>query len=120
MRSGSFTRNWLGSEPSRNAGVSSGGRAGLRGGWALGGCGPRGAGCRVRGSTGDAVLTMSDLAPGLVLGENVKLGEDVVLGAHVVIHDGVEVGDGCTIQDGVVLGKTPVLAPTSSASRDRL
>jgi UDP-2-acetamido-3-amino-2,3-dideoxy-glucuronate N-acetyltransferase len=53
-----------------------------------------------------------------MLGDGAKLGQDVTLGAHVVIHDGVEVGDGCTIQDLAVLGKPPVLAPTSTASRE--
>jgi UDP-2-acetamido-3-amino-2,3-dideoxy-glucuronate N-acetyltransferase len=64
------------------------------------------------------VLTPSDRAPGLVLGEQVDLGEGVTIGANVVIHDVVEVGDGCTIQDGAVLGKQPVLAATSSARRE--
>jgi UDP-2-acetamido-3-amino-2,3-dideoxy-glucuronate N-acetyltransferase len=64
------------------------------------------------------VLSPSDRAPGLILGDGAKLGQDVTLGAHVVIHDGVEVGDGCTIQDLAVLGKPPVLAPTSTASRE--
>jgi acetyltransferase-like isoleucine patch superfamily enzyme len=47
----------------------------------------------------------------------VKLGDEVAIGANVVIHDGVEIGDRCSIEDGAVLGKSPVLAPTSSASR---
>ena len=41
-----------------------------------------------------------------------------MLGANVVIHSRVEIGDGCVIQDGAVLGKEPVLAATSSASRE--
>jgi acetyltransferase-like isoleucine patch superfamily enzyme len=52
-----------------------------------------------------------------VLGKGVTFGADVTLGANVVIHADVEVGDGCSIQDGAVLGKVPVLAATSSASR---
>ena len=64
------------------------------------------------------MLSPSDRAPGLILGDGVKLGQELTLGAHVVIHDDVEVGDGCTIQDLAVLGKPPVLAPTSTASRE--
>jgi acetyltransferase-like isoleucine patch superfamily enzyme len=64
------------------------------------------------------VLTPSDRAPGLVLGDDVVLPADVTLGANVVVHDGVIVGGGCNIQDGAVLGKHPLLAPTSSASRE--
>jgi acetyltransferase-like isoleucine patch superfamily enzyme len=60
----------------------------------------------------------SDLAPGLVLGEDVSLGEGVRIGAHVVIHPGTVVGDGCEIQDGAVLGKPPKLARHSSAKGD--
>jgi UDP-2-acetamido-3-amino-2,3-dideoxy-glucuronate N-acetyltransferase len=63
------------------------------------------------------VLTPSDRAPGLILGDGVELGEGVSFGAHVVVHDNVVIGEGCTIQDGAVLGKQPVLAPSSSASR---
>ena len=62
----------------------------------------------------------SERAPNLVLGRDVIFGERVVLGANVVIHDGVEIGDDCTIQDFALIGKTPVLAPSSSASREPL
>ena len=62
-------------------------------------------------------MQLSDLAPGLVLGERVHLGEGVRLGAHVVIHDDTVIGDRCEIQDGVVLGKPPKLARHSTASR---
>jgi UDP-2-acetamido-3-amino-2,3-dideoxy-glucuronate N-acetyltransferase len=55
----------------------------------------------------------SPLAPGLMLGEDVRVGEGVSFGTHVVIHDGVIVGDGCTIEDGAVLGKPPRLGPNS-------
>jgi acetyltransferase-like isoleucine patch superfamily enzyme len=60
----------------------------------------------------------SDLAPGLVLGDDVSLGEGVRIGAHVVIHDGTVVGDGVEIQDGAVLGKPPKLAKHSTARGD--
>ena len=63
-------------------------------------------------------MRLSDLAPGLVLGDGVQIGDDVRLGAHVVIHPGTVIGDGCEIQDGAVLGKPPKLARHSSASRD--
>ena len=63
-------------------------------------------------------MQLSDLAPGLVLGDGVQLGEGVRLGAHVVIHDGTVIGDGCEVQDGAVLGKPPKLARHSTASRE--
>jgi acetyltransferase-like isoleucine patch superfamily enzyme len=53
-----------------------------------------------------------------VVGEGVRFGAEVAIGANVVIYPGVEIGDGCLIQDAAVLGKSPVLAATSSASRD--
>ena len=62
-------------------------------------------------------MQLSDLAPGLVLGDGVQLGEGVRLGAHVVIHDGTVIGNRCEIQDGAVLGKPPKLARHSTASR---
>ena len=58
---------------------------------------------------------MSERAPGLVLGENVKIGDGVSFGAHVVVHDGTVIGDGCVIEDHAVLGKRPRLARGSSA-----
>lgn len=58
---------------------------------------------------------MSERAPGLVLGENVRVGENVTFGAHVVVHDGTIIGDGCLIEDHAVLGKRPRLARGSSA-----
>jgi UDP-2-acetamido-3-amino-2,3-dideoxy-glucuronate N-acetyltransferase len=60
-------------------------------------------------------LRPSSLAPGLMLGRDVRLGERLTLGAHVVIHDGVSVGDDCTIQDGAILGKDPRLGRHSTA-----
>lgn len=61
---------------------------------------------------------MSERAPGLVLGENVRIGENVTFGAHVVVHDGTIIGDGCLIEDHAVLGKRPRLARGSSAKGD--
>lgn len=62
-------------------------------------------------------MQLSDLAPGLVLGDGVSIGDDVRIGAHVVIHDNTVIGDRCEIQDGAVLGKSPKLARHSTASR---
>jgi len=62
-------------------------------------------------------MELSDLAPGLVLGEGVQLGENVRFGAHVVVHPGTVIGDDCEIQDGAVLGKPPKLARHSTAPR---
>src|ERR1700691_2057224 len=50
---------------------------------------------------------MSERAPGLVLGENVKIGQGVTFGAHVVVHDDTVIGDGCLIEDHAVLGTRP-------------
>jgi len=61
---------------------------------------------------------MSERAPGLVLGENVRIGEDVTFGAHVVVHAGTVIGAGCVIEDHAVLGKRPRLARGSSAQGD--
>jgi acetyltransferase-like isoleucine patch superfamily enzyme len=46
-----------------------------------------------------AALQPSDLAPGLLLGADVKIGPDVLVGGHVVIHAGVEIGAGARIGD---------------------
>jgi acetyltransferase-like isoleucine patch superfamily enzyme len=47
----------------------------------------------------DPALKPSDLAPGLLLGDNVLLGEGTQLGAYVVIHAGVSIGAGARIGD---------------------
>lgn len=44
-------------------------------------------------------LRRSDLAPGLLLGDDVEVGEGARLGGHVVIHDGVRIGAGARIGD---------------------
>jgi acetyltransferase-like isoleucine patch superfamily enzyme len=62
-----------------------------------------------------SALKPSDLAPGLMLGRDVRLGEDVALGAGVVIHSGSVVADRCEIQDGAVLGKHPRLGRLSTS-----
>jgi acetyltransferase-like isoleucine patch superfamily enzyme len=60
----------------------------------------------------------SDVAPGLLLGEDVQIGDGVRFGAYVVVHSGTVLGDGCEIQDGAILGKAPKLARHSSARRE--
>lgn len=59
----------------------------------------------------------SELAPGLLLGDDVEIGEGVRFGAYVVVHAGTVLGDGCEVQDGAILGKPPKLARHSSAPR---
>lgn len=44
-------------------------------------------------------LAPSDLAPGLLIGDEVLLGEGVRLGGHVVIHSGARIGAGARIGD---------------------
>jgi acetyltransferase-like isoleucine patch superfamily enzyme len=46
-----------------------------------------------------AALSPSDLAPGLLLGEDVEIGDGVLLGGHVVIYSGVEIGPGARVGD---------------------
>ncbi|HEX5593999.1 MAG TPA: DapH/DapD/GlmU-related protein [Solirubrobacterales bacterium] len=56
-------------------------------------------------------LQASDLAPGLLLGPDVKIGEGVLLGGHVVIHAGVEIGDGARIGDHAQLRDRARIGP---------
>jgi UDP-2-acetamido-3-amino-2,3-dideoxy-glucuronate N-acetyltransferase len=44
-------------------------------------------------------LRPSDLAPGLLLGDDVEFGEGVRIGGYVVIHARARIGDGCLIGD---------------------
>lgn len=89
-------------------------------------------------TTTAASLTPSDLAPGLLMGDNVAVGDGcdlgiravihdnvtlgagVTLGANVVIHPGTIVGDECRIADNVVLGKPVFLSKASTAKRGEL
>jgi acetyltransferase-like isoleucine patch superfamily enzyme len=66
------------------------------------------------------VLRPSDLAPGLLLGDDVMLPAGTEIGAHVVIHAGTALGAGVRIQDGAVLGKPPALGARSRAVRSEL
>jgi UDP-2-acetamido-3-amino-2,3-dideoxy-glucuronate N-acetyltransferase len=66
------------------------------------------------------VLQQSDLAPGLLLGDDVEVPGDVEFGANVVIHEGTVVSEGARFQDGAVVGKPLALGPRSLASREPL
>ncbi len=46
-----------------------------------------------------ANLQPSELAPGLLLGEDVEIGAGVLIGGHAIIHSGVRIGDGARIGD---------------------
>jgi acetyltransferase-like isoleucine patch superfamily enzyme len=59
----------------------------------------------------------SELAPGLMLGDEVQLGAGLAMGGGVVIHSGSVVWDGCELEDGAVLGKRPRLGRHSTAKR---
>jgi acetyltransferase-like isoleucine patch superfamily enzyme len=67
-----------------------------------------------------AALQASDLAPGLLLGADVKIGPDVLIGGNVVIHAGVEigagarVGDHAQIRDGAKVGVGATVGSLSS------
>jgi acetyltransferase-like isoleucine patch superfamily enzyme len=61
------------------------------------------------------VLSPSDRAPGLLLGDGVTLPDDVAIGGHVVIHAGTTIGAGASIQDGAILGKPLALGTRSTA-----
>jgi acetyltransferase-like isoleucine patch superfamily enzyme len=47
----------------------------------------------------ESALRPSDVAPGLLLGDDVTLGEGVRLGGHVVIHAGARIGAGSRVGD---------------------
>jgi len=44
-------------------------------------------------------LRPSDLAPGLLLGEDVEIGAGTIIGGHAIIHSGVRIGAGARIGD---------------------
>jgi len=64
------------------------------------------------------VLSESERAPGLLLGEHVVLPEDAVVGGNVVVHAGTRLGAGVRLGDGCVVGKPPSLGTRSTAARE--
>jgi UDP-2-acetamido-3-amino-2,3-dideoxy-glucuronate N-acetyltransferase len=71
-----------------------------------------------------AALHPSELAPGLLIGEDVTIGENVLIGGHVVIHSGVWIGDGARIgdhaqiRDGARVGAAATVGSLSSVDPD--
>jgi len=67
-----------------------------------------------------AALQSSDLAPGLLLGEDVTIGDGVLIGGNVVIHSGARigagarVGDHAQIRDGAEVGAGATVGSLSS------
>ncbi|MGB7587100.1 MAG: DapH/DapD/GlmU-related protein [Solirubrobacterales bacterium] len=53
----------------------------------------------MKASVSRPALRPSELAPGLLLGEEVRIGDGVRIGGHVVIHAGATIGDGVRIGD---------------------
>ncbi len=64
------------------------------------------------------MLSPSDRAPGLLLGDGVQIPRIADIGGHVVVHAGVLLGHGVSVQDGVVIGKPLALGPQSNASAE--
>lgn len=64
------------------------------------------------------MLSESERAPGLLLGEHVVLPEDAVVGGNVVVHAGTRLGAGVRLGDGCVVGKPPSLGTRSTAARE--
>src|SRR5215211_53269 len=64
------------------------------------------------------VLRPSELAPGLLLGDDVDLADGIEFGGNVVVHDGVRLGGGVRLGDGCVVGKPPSLGARSTAPRE--
>jgi acetyltransferase-like isoleucine patch superfamily enzyme len=67
-----------------------------------------------------ASLHPSDLAPGLLLGDDVEIGAGVLIGGQAVIHGGVRIGDGARIgdhaqiRDGALIGAGSTIGSFSS------
>lgn len=61
------------------------------------------------------MLSPSDRAPGLLLGDGVQVPRVVQVGGHVIIHSGVLLGHDVRVQDAVVIGKPLALGPQSTA-----
>ena len=62
------------------------------------------------------MLRQDDLAPGLLVADDVVLPHDIEIGANVVIHSGVQLGAGVRIQDAAIVGKALVLSRQSTAA----
>ncbi len=61
------------------------------------------------------MLSASDRAPGLLLGDGVQVPPVAQLGGHVVLHAGTLLGHDVRIQDGAVVGKPLALGERSTA-----
>jgi acetyltransferase-like isoleucine patch superfamily enzyme len=61
-----------------------------------------------------AKLTPSDLAPGLLLGEDVEIGEGVLIGGHAIIHSGVRIGAGSRVGDHAQIRDSAVIGTGST------
>ena len=64
------------------------------------------------------MLSPSDRAPGLLLGDGVQLPRVLQIGGHVVVHSGTVLGHDVRLQDAVVIGKPLALGPQSTASAE--
>ena len=62
------------------------------------------------------MLSPSDRAPGLLLGDGVQVPPVAQLGGNVVIHAGTVLGHDVRIQDGAVVGKPLALGAQSTAA----
>ena len=62
------------------------------------------------------MLSPSDRAPGLLLGEGVQVPRVIQIGGNVVIHAGAALGHDVRLQDGVIIGKPLALGPQSTAA----
>jgi len=61
-----------------------------------------------------ASLHPSDLAPGLLLGDDVEIGAGVLIGGQAVIHGGVRIGDGARIGDHAQIRDGALIGPGST------
>lgn len=69
-------------------------------------------------------LRPSDLAHGLLLGEDVEIGEGTIIGGHAIIHSGVRIGPGARIgdhaqiRDGARIGAGALVGSFTSVDPD--
>ena len=64
------------------------------------------------------MLSPSDRAPGLLLGDGVQVPRVIQIGGHVVIHAGTVLGHDVRLQDAVVIAKPLALGPQSTATAE--